>query len=136
VNRQEGKYHWRYHFEGCWVLGSREGVCSSGKRFRSKAAADASDCGDSTSSSCCCPPPSSVPSPNNRTGPSKRDEVAPPPSPILKCKCNCNKGDGEALGTVGLSESWQWRLWLQINNAHIVKQNNIAGECSGRMWGC
>jgi hypothetical protein len=76
----------------CDSCSSRETVCpsASGGRFRSKAAADASDCGDSGSSLT-----------TERS--LQSDEVTPPP-PILECrsKCDCDKGDGAVLclGTV------------------------------------
>ena len=63
------------------------------------------------------PPPAVVHSTISQqpNGPSKSDKATPPPSPILECKCHCDKGDGEivlCLGTVRVSENWQWLLWL------------------------
>ena len=70
----------------CDACSSRETVCPSGfgGRFRSKAAADASDCGDSGSLT------------TERSLQSDKVTLHPP---ILECrsKCDCDKGDGAVL---------------------------------------
>ncbi|KIM71761.1 hypothetical protein PILCRDRAFT_830156 [Piloderma croceum F 1598] len=79
--------------ERCDAYSSRETVRPSGPggRFRSKATADASDCGDSGSS----------PTTERFL---QSDEVTSPPPPVLECgsNCDCDKGDGAVLclGTV------------------------------------